>query len=525
MRALNGETPSDWSLPGSGRTNATVNGWLARFGRTVAQQMLEGVEDRLASPRQMGLRATVAGHGLGGEAGEAFHSADDGMPVRLGPGWTLSRWAGGDAAAERMHGPRLLSEPELLMGSGFELSGETVTGGAFGAWGRGGFARFDGLERTHALDGDITTGTLGVDYAKGPWLAGLALSHSFGVGSYGRAHSRDDIEALLTGLYPYAGLKVTDRFSAWGVGGFGRGVLTLTPERGAAMETDIGLTMAALAARGTLLKTTNGFDLALQTDGFWVRMTSEEVVGLLAADVVVTRLRLGLESSYTASLGETSSLVPKLEFGVRHDGGDAETGWGVDVGGGLLWSAPLRGVSMELQARSLIGHQTEGFRDWGVSGRLRYDPSPSSDRGLSASIESSIGSTLLDGRQALLDHASLAGLSADEAGAPGNSPPPPPTASRFCTAGSSAPLGGGRGCGETDATTGWATGSAPRGTLAPTWPSVSRAYGGKTTPPKPSTPSACGSECTGSRVKPRCGQGRRPPPCTTAEQSPRRLTI
>ena len=426
-----------------------MNGWLARFGRTVAQQMLEGVEDRLASPRQMGLRATVAGHGLGGEAGEAFHSADDGMPLPRGPGWTLSRWAGSDAAAEGVHGPRLLSEPELLMGSGFELSGETVTGGAFGAWGRGGFARFDGLERTHALDGDITTGTLGVDYAKGPWLAGLALSHSWGVGSYGRAHSQDDIEALLTGLYPYAGLKVTDKFSAWGVGGFGLGVLTLTPERGAAMETDIGLTMAAVAARGTLLKTTNGYDLALQTDGFWVHTTAEEVVGLLAADTVVTRVRLGLESSYTAPLGETSSLVPKLELGVRHDGGDAETGWGVDVGGGLLWSAPLRGVSMELQARSLIGHQTEGFRDWGVSGRLRYDPSPSSDRGLSASLESSIGSTLLDGRQVLLDRATLAGLSADEAGGR-----PPTQRHRGLRLPDSArpvhrrPLGGGRGCGE-----------------------------------------------------------------------------
>jgi len=301
------------------------------------------------------------------------------------------------------------------MGSTFELSGGMEGGGVVGAWGRGGFARFDGVEQAFLLDGDITTGTLGADYARGPWLAGVALSHSWGVGGYERAYSRDDIEALLTGLYPYAGLKVSDRFSVWGTGGFGLGVLTLTPEDGPAMETDIGLSMGAVAARGTLVDAVNGFELALETDGFWVRTTAEEVVGLLAADTVVTRVRLGLETSYRAPLGKAANLVPKLELGLRHDGGDAETGWGVDVGGGLLWSAPASGVSVELEARSLIGHQDEGFRDWGVSGRLRYDPQPSSDRGLTASLESSIGSALLNGRQALLDQATLAGLPTQDA--------------------------------------------------------------------------------------------------------------
>ena len=47
-------------------------------------------------------------------------------------------------------------------------------------------------------------------------------------------------------------------------------------------------------------------------------------------------LRLGLEGAWrgigTAGGG---TFVPVLEVGLRHDGGDAETGFGIDVGGGL----------------------------------------------------------------------------------------------------------------------------------------------------------------------------------------------
>ena len=309
----------------------------------------------------------------------------------------------------------MLAGDELLTASAFELSGKTIAGGVFGVWGRGGFSRFDGLEERTALDGDITAGTLGADYVKGPWLAGLALSHNWGAGTYGGPYRPDDIEALLTGLYPYAGYKVTDRFSIWGVGGYGQGFLTLTPPDGSAMETNIGLTMAAVAARGLLMSAPNGFDLALQTDAFWVRATAEEVFDLLAADVTVTRLRLAVESSYAMDLQNGGMLTPKLEVGVRHDEGDAETGLGVDVGGGLVWFGPARGISVEVEARSLVGHQVEEFRDWGLSGLMRYDRNPSSDRGLSASLRSSVGLALWGGPAAALWGETLPELAARDA--------------------------------------------------------------------------------------------------------------
>ena len=370
--------------------------------------MLEGVEDRLRSPRQIGMQARVGGHGLGTGHGLAPNGTDYRLALNRGPTQPLSPWQGGDVEAALLLGHRLLAEGELLTTSAFELSGDMLAGGVFGLWGRGGFSRFDGLEGRTTLDGDVRSGTVGADYVRGAWLAGLALSHSWGVGGYGGAHNPDDIEALLTGLYPYAGYKVTDRLSIWGVGGHGQCVLTRTPQDGHAMETDIGLTMAAVAARGVLVSAANGFDVALQTDGFWVRATSEGQVDLLETDVTVTRLRLAVESTYSMDLENGARLTPKLEFGVRHDEGDAETGLGVEIVGGVVWHAPARGISVELEARSLIGHEAKSFRDWGLSGLVRCDPDPFSDRGLSAFLRSSAGLALRGGMDTLLQGDTLA---------------------------------------------------------------------------------------------------------------------
>ena len=186
--------------------------------------------------------------------------------------------------------------------------------------------------------------------------------------------------------------------------------MTLTPQGDTPIETDIGLGVIAAGARGMLVTAASGFDLALETDAFWVRATSEAALGLLETDAVVTRLRLGLESTYDMGLSNGSTLTPKLDIGLRHDDGDAETGLGVDIGAGLAWWAPARVLFVELQARSILVHQADGLRDWSVSGLVRYDPNPASVRGLSASLRSSVGSPTLDSVAPLLAGDAFVGL-------------------------------------------------------------------------------------------------------------------
>lgn len=89
----------------------------------------------------------------------------------------------------------------------------------------------------------------------------------------------------------------------------------------------------------------------------------------------VTRLRLGLEGSQPFRLAEGATLTPSVEIGVRHDGGDAETGFGVDIGGGLAWSDTRRGITAEFRGPGLLTHEADGFRERGVSGSLFWDRS------------------------------------------------------------------------------------------------------------------------------------------------------
>ena len=103
---------------------------------------------------------------------------------------------------------------------------------------------------------------------------------------------------------------------------------------------------------------------------------------------------------------------------MRHDGGDAETGFGLDLGGGLAYADEQSGLGLELNARALLAHEDEDFREWGVSGALIFDPDPSSDRGLSLSVGPSWGASSTGGAEALLGPETMSGLALD------NTPPP-----------------------------------------------------------------------------------------------------
>ena len=54
---------------------------------------------------------------------------------------------------------------------------------------------------------------------------------------------------------------------------------------------------------------------------------------------------------------------------MRHDGGDAETSFGADIGAGLAWTVPRYGLRMELRGRGLLAHESRGLpgiRDFGL---------------------------------------------------------------------------------------------------------------------------------------------------------------
>ena len=405
--------------------------WLSRFGRTVAEQVLDAVEERIRSAPQAGVQVTVAGQRIGAAAAPSEEEAREAEAQARLEGF--STWLAGEAEArEKRTGSRSVVPREQLTGSSFALTtrADGIGGGLVSLWGRGVLTRFDGREGELSLSGEVTGTLLGADWTRDPgsgsgaggWTMGLMLSHARGEGSYRGANS-GKVSSTVTGLYPYGRYALTDRVTVWGTAGYGAGALTLTPEDGEALKTDMDLMMAAAGLRGTVVEAPpeGGPELVVKTDAMAVRTSSEATGGgaggnLAAAEADVTRLRLGLEGTWRGLEIGTGTLVPRLEIGVRHDGGDAETGFGLDLGGGLAWSDPGTGLRAEVIGRGLLTHGSAGFRERGIAGSFGWDPTPGSDRGPSLTLSQTMGVSARGGADALLGRTTLAGLAANDNG-------------------------------------------------------------------------------------------------------------
>ena len=384
-------------------TDAMPRAWLARFGRTVAEQAIEAVEGRLAATPAPGVQVSIGGQAVGGSA----EPEDAGARSKAlaeeearGKLEAMTKWLQGAEEDKRRTGSesRSVTARDLLVGSSFALTGEAKTGGMVSLWGRAAVSRFDGREGDLSLDGEVVSALLGADWARDRWIAGLLVSRSEGEGSY-RGQGEGTVSSTLTAFWPYGRYAVNDRLTVWGMAGYGAGELTLTPDGQSAMRTDMDLAMGAVGLRGVAVKAPaeGGIELAVKTDAMAVRTSSEKVAGLEAATADVTRLRLGLEGTWRGLEAGGGTLAPRLEVGVRHDGGDAETGFGLDLGGGLAWSHPESGVSAELRGRGLLTHESRGFRDRGLSGSFAWDPGRGTGRGPKLTLTQTVGASASDG--------------------------------------------------------------------------------------------------------------------------------
>ena len=124
----------------------------------------------------------------------------------------------------------------------------------------------------------------------------------------------------------------------------------------------------------------------------------------------MTRFRTGLEGSRAFTLAGRLSLTPSVEVGLRHDGGDAETGAGMDVGAGLIVSDASSGLAVDVRVRTLLLHQAEGFSERGVALSLSYNPTPSTPLGFVARVAPSWGGQATSGAEALWGRQTMAGL-------------------------------------------------------------------------------------------------------------------
>ena len=411
-------------------TDPLPQAWLARFGRTVAGHVVDAISARFEGSAGGGSHVTLGGqrlslYGDGGsgpegaavETSESEAAARDGLAAlaeRIGSGteegaWTSWEERGSSDGWMREgagDGAWSMTGRELLLGSSFHLApGEGEDGASaadtrWTAWGRASSSHFDGETDGLSVDGEVTTFTLGGDAAWGRWLGGVAVSLSEGEGGFSdhdESRGAGALESSLTSVHPYLRYEASERLSVWGILGYGTGELTLKVDDKETWTTDTTMEMAAAGARSVLLSAaeSGGVELAVRTDAQLVRMTSDAATGseggnLAATEGDTSRVRVMLEGSRAFELEGGGALTPSLELGLRHDGGDAETGTGIEVGGGLSYTDPASGITVDARVRGLAAHEDTDYSEWGASGSVRIEPD-ASGRGLSLSIAPSWG--------------------------------------------------------------------------------------------------------------------------------------
>ena len=75
---------------------------------------------------------------------------------------------------------------------------------------------------------------------------------------------------------------------------------------------------------------------------------------------------------------------------MRYDGGDADTGMGIEIGAGMRYVLASMGLMVEGRVRGLIAHQEGSYEEWGGSGTIRLSPNPSGE-GLSLRVSPTWG--------------------------------------------------------------------------------------------------------------------------------------
>ena len=295
-------------------------------------------------------------------------------------------------AQERTQDEEGLSWRKALEGRTFAVAlGAGGGSGDLVAWG-GGSRRSLSLDKA-ALDwsGDLFSAHMGVDGPLGESLrGGLAVSRFEGAIEYtdrsGDAAIAGVHDSRMTAAHPYLGWSGPDGARLWGTLGYGAGEIEITDAevvaRFGVQKGDSAFLAAALGGSVPVLSA-DGLTLALKGSGEATRYSVDDNGDAIAKVSVGThRLRLSAEGRRAYALPDGGTLAPSLELGVRWDGGDGETGAGVEAGGGLEWSLP--GLTVAAQGRTLAAHEG-ALKEWGAGGSIRLEPADG--RGLSLRLE------------------------------------------------------------------------------------------------------------------------------------------
>ena len=264
-------------------------------------------------------------------------------------------------------------------------------------WGGSDYRDFSGEDGDDDWDGSVLGLHFGVDgRVRDNLHAGLMVSYNDAETEYTRISDgttdKGDYELDLTSVSPFLSWRLNGG-NAWASVTYGSGEVEVKPDDGEASVNDVNMTGVAAGGSRRLLQQ-NGRELSLRADAFIAESEVEGDNDNATAgidndlDVDANRLRVALAWNYPQRFSD-GRLTPAFDLGLRHDGGDGRTGAGLELGGALKFYAPAVGLTLEGNARALLGH-TGDHRAWGIGGLMRVE-SGADGQGLAVMISPSYG--------------------------------------------------------------------------------------------------------------------------------------
>ncbi len=346
-----------------------VSDALAAIGRTTLASVSSAIGTRFAA-RPASSMMKLAGYSLLDQGGASHLGAGSfGLQNEL-------RYALG--SRNEMSWQQALRNTSFAVPMGESGGGSDPNLPNWTVWGLGDYNMFEGTPDYGSHSGTVTSVYLGADKrvsATGQF--GVAVSYSMGETDYDfagdGASGSGALTTVVTSVYPYLRVAPTRGTDIWAVGGVGMG--TAENDRGVSgtlEESDLTMGLGILGARRSL-GNMGGLDMALRGDAGMVNLSTAEGEGVIADQAVeAQRFRLGVEGAHTFQMSSCAKVTPYGEVSGRFDGGDGQTGGGLEAAGGLRYECPRSRFRLEARGRVLALNSE--YSETGGSVMASYSP-------------------------------------------------------------------------------------------------------------------------------------------------------
>ena len=344
--------------------------------------------------------AEGAGPSMGSTRSGSLHNSlapDYGIaPTQAAYGYdTLQRTstAGPSLVALQFSGIR--ARQPILSQASFNLQmGESTRGndgsGSVALWGQVDLQDFNGNITRGGMDyrGVMGAAHVGLDlYNSEQMLVGFSFMRSFARINYNADGVHGMFRNGMNTAHPYLYWQPNERFSAWVIGGLGRGEVDVNePGRAHDLTSDFRMFSGGMRS---VPATRGNTEVGVVVDSFTARLGTNASKDIERVSGQVSRTRMMLEIVHDKPLEAGRSLSIKAEFGHRHDAGDADRGSGAEAGFRLGYLDAAGGLDIAWHGRMLLVRESD-YRDFGVGIQVSWD-SGEKHRGLQLSMMSSRG--------------------------------------------------------------------------------------------------------------------------------------